>query len=541
MTENINSLSYDLAQNYIFGLELASLEYFSAFSLVTFIFKSEKIINEIRSLEYRCITDFKEEWIVIVKNVEKMALECIIMKSLSNLIKVVVSFTAEEIRHFISKNTFFDRRLFLKNFVYTSQGTINTYKTVLEILKKDELTNEVKFEIACHYFLGKSIIKNYYENLPHSSREEYLYSVDVCPLRMRIPIFYWYYRLNIINMIDLRRSLNNYFKELEPILKNFNEDASPFKILLMWTIVYSNDVAVSYLCRKISEIIPQTFIKEFLNRHCLGRPRQCSSNIYMYLYFDNRSRNFTLDLDENHNMLQMITSHRWICILFKILDDFHEHLTNLDYFILLAIIVEVLCWNLRMNLFSKSYREILKTYINIMPSTTKDYIMNDEREYIDLLEFLLYERDKEIIQIILSIGISETFFDEVNFSPILEELDFTLIDQCMEGISSKNVAINLKLKLFLKHVKEVWGKLKYDTYLNSLRSLLNWGSLFCSMQDIIDLKASLPFLSDGKIIKDMLFKSQMSIKGCKFKFVDNVLFWCLETKTLFQYTKREPY
>ncbi|KAL7637728.1 UNVERIFIED_CONTAM: hypothetical protein RMT77_011337 [Armadillidium vulgare] len=531
---NEESNIYDLAQNYLFVKEQTPLKYNCATSIVSYIFKSEYIINEIRSIELPNHRQFKvvEEWDVIVKKVEKIAIKWVFSNHFHDLIKEVVAFTASEIYLFLLKNRFFDRSLFLKNLVYTPQGTINTYKTVLEILKNDDITNELKFEIACFYFVGKSVIEDCFNKIPHSSRVVYLRLEDV-DFKKRVTIFYWFHRLNFIDQDDFDNFLIKSNNELDSSADRSIPIFSTLNILLLWAVYCVNDTAVSYLCRKFRVYFnPPIFLKKFFLINGFGTDHQNLSNIYMYLHFDNGGRDLDFFSIMKHIFLQTIVSRRWICLFFKFLEDYQKTYDDVEYSIILRKIVESLVTNLMKKLYSKNYKNTLNSYINLMPSTAKEFLKNKaQSEYFCLVQYLLLARDKESAISILSFGNAEKFFgNTIFFLQLLKETEFALIDQCMKGILTPITAIKLRQRIFLNHAGEVCTKFILFNSWNSLNSFLKWGSSFFSLQYIVNFKKSIPFLSNGTVIKLIVFATKLNIKDYKFKFADSVLFWCLGSK-----------
>ncbi|KAL7637733.1 UNVERIFIED_CONTAM: hypothetical protein RMT77_011342 [Armadillidium vulgare] len=523
--ENKISIPYDLAQNFLFGEELKSLQHLCVSSIVSFIFKSEEVIKEIVSLDLRKILEFEavEDLDVTIKKVEEKALEQISLKHLHNLVREIVLFTASEIYTFLFKNKFFDRRLFLKNFVYTTQGTINTYKTVLEILKIGDLNNNLKFKIACFYFIEESVI-NYLNKLPESSREDLLLceSEDMATY---VPISYWYNHLNFLGEERLKNVIKEYYVRETQIANRYKRKPF-FTAFLLWAVCFANDTAVSYLC--LNSVEKKKYLKDLFLGNCFRPHHQGLSNIYMYLYFDSKIGVMVLYPNQRNDFLQVILSHRWVCLLLKISKAFLESYGHFDTLCILSIIIGNLCRSIRKNIFSGKYRETLQKFINIIPPKEKDFIRN-QFKYIDLVESLLYSKDKECIQIILGIGIPNRFLeDHTNFYPMLKELEFSLIDVCMEGISS-NDAINFKRKIFLNNAKRFCEEFIFED-VSFLNSFLKWGSSFCSVQEMINLKASIPYYEGGGIINKLIFPSWMERNGHKFKFADNVLHWCFENK-----------
>ncbi|KAL7637730.1 UNVERIFIED_CONTAM: hypothetical protein RMT77_011339 [Armadillidium vulgare] len=529
MDVNLNSLSYDLAQNYIFGLKLTKLEDLCALSIVSLLFKREDIISEIKSLELKYINEFEDEWTVVVRKVEKMALEFVVLEPLQYLVKKVISFTASEIHMFLLKNRLFDSRLFLENFVYTTQGTINTKKTVLEVLKNSDLTVELKFEMACYYFVETSVIRDCFREVPYPSWKELLTRVNG-DLDKSVPIIYWYCYFRDKNSSELERYLNNSFKKLEPILEN-PDNLGLFNNLLLWAIYCVNDAAFYFLCQRPKDQLNlQIFLKKLFRDSSFGVPPQYLSNIYVYLYFN--IGNLTSFSNMKNIFLEMILSHQWINLSNKFVKEYQEFYKNWDYLFILRNIVSILCTSLRKKLFARDYKKILKEFIGVVPSTTKCYLMNEVKEdYFSLVKSLLYERDKESVENLLCIGIPERFFENTDiFLQLLKEKEFTLIDQCMMRILRSKSAIVLKQKIFLRNANEVCNKFILDNDWNSVHSFIKWGSSFCSIRDRINLEISIPFYSNGKVISEILFNSDIKIKGCRFKFADTVLYCCLGRK-----------
>ncbi|KAL7637731.1 UNVERIFIED_CONTAM: hypothetical protein RMT77_011340 [Armadillidium vulgare] len=529
MMKNLTSLSYDLAQNFLFGQELKPLKHICISSIVSFIFKSEKTVNEIITLNLPDIRKFEviDEWIVMLKNVEKIALEQMSSKHSRYLVRKIVSFTASEIYIFLFKNRSFDRRLFLKNFVYTTQGTINIHKTVLKILENNGPTDALKFEIACYYFVGESVINNCFEKLDRSTREMYFDSVDV-DIKKIVPVLYWCRSLKLIHKNYLKTSiLTYYWEELEPRLKNFNQTICIYNTLMLWALCYANDVAIPYLCEKYARFNPKRFLKGLFIRDCPDSPHQALSNIYMYLYFDDKGKDLVVYPNQNSTFLLMINSHRWIGLLFNILEDFQECFGWWDYLFIFRNIFENLRTSLRKKLFSSLHKNVLKTYFEVIPPEEKDN-MYGKPEFPFLIESLLYKGDNESIQIISDLGIPERFLNNKHiFLTLMEELQFSFIDHCMEKILSSNEAFNLKQNIFINNSYEVCSKFIFGNSFSSLDSFLNWGLSFHPLKDIIKLKTSIPFNSNGEVIRKILFHSEIEIEGCKFQYADIVLLWCL--------------
>ncbi|KAL7637838.1 UNVERIFIED_CONTAM: hypothetical protein RMT77_011450 [Armadillidium vulgare] len=187
------SLKYDLGRNFIvIGEKPFTLQHLIILNAVKTCFKSEGIIEKIGSKSLPA----RYNWYDIENDVAEMILTSKVPILFYGEFRQVIHFVGNEIFEFLFKLKNGKMNvIFLKNLVFTWQGTINSIETVLHILNDEEVCNDDKLKIALKYFAGKKQIKKCLETIGCSDIKKWAENKDIRD-ELQIPIYFWNWIIN---------------------------------------------------------------------------------------------------------------------------------------------------------------------------------------------------------------------------------------------------------------------------------------------------------------------------------------------------------
>ncbi|KAL7637839.1 UNVERIFIED_CONTAM: hypothetical protein RMT77_011451 [Armadillidium vulgare] len=187
------SLKYDLGRNFIvIGEYPFTLQHLIILNAVKTCFKSKEIIEKIES---KRLAASRYNWYDIENDVAEVILTSKVPTHLYEEYRQVIHFVGNEIYEFLFKlkdEVTYIIIFFLKNLVFTWQGTINIIETVLQILilNDEEVSNDDKLKIAMRYFAGKKQVKKCLETIGCSDIKEWAES-KILREELQIPIYFW--------------------------------------------------------------------------------------------------------------------------------------------------------------------------------------------------------------------------------------------------------------------------------------------------------------------------------------------------------------
>ncbi|KAL7630279.1 UNVERIFIED_CONTAM: hypothetical protein RMT77_019578 [Armadillidium vulgare] len=507
--------SYDLKQD-LLNEELKSLKNIAMVYASASFYKKEDITEEIHQIWEAVIKSdisfYEENWKILMRKVENKFHDTFHSPNdeIKEQICIMSDFVGKQIFKFFSKEISpKEIPLFIRNFVFTSQGTINTYKTVIRILDEEDMTKEFKFSFACKYFTEENRIRDYLYDLSEPV-QQWLKQLDALKEYSFTPLYYWSNK--IIGKKKMKINLDVDSK------KRSNEDSKIKKQkeyhLFKWALLNKNDTAVQYLWENL---VSSSKMKEaILSDLSCELVKFGNQNIFVFLL--QKTTDFSLEWFSEHShaiLRQLLTNCRWKNRFAKIA----EYLESRFRFLNTTIIKEII------SLIQKSknpsqerdeYCEILQDCLLIIP--TQNYVKSlidiilDENFY-DMLFPVINEKKTKLFKKICDImnrknlshkflNCSRTFFHAV----VLKE-DFNFIEVVLEDISNSQ-------KEYLKNKEDFSTKTAFgicDSLLNnneweSLNKLITWFSKFYSKYEINRLKHSVLYNFNSTLLRKIITK-----------------------------------
>ncbi|KAL7637724.1 UNVERIFIED_CONTAM: hypothetical protein RMT77_011333 [Armadillidium vulgare] len=523
-------IRYDLSQNLILSIGMVSLRNHALNFCIGNCFKKvfmdlleskEISIDDNDNLSITYSKFQKIEKIVEKKLLEDLRLISYEYKYTHYLRQSNIHFMAMQILGFICKRTFLTCVNFtdlFRTMVFTSQGTINLLKSVLQfnIFNAEPIEN---FRMKCHFFLENEI-KDCYESLDNIER------------------------LFVRQYINTDPILEFWVLEINPFERESHKDFSDkYEDLFFESIESNNEIAVEYLWNnKISKLergraILEKTLKSIINN-------SLKTNIMMFLLFqvnENEIEEFfqTCSFKVIKNVIMEV---RWHCLFDKIFNVLKIYLNSESILKIFAILAKSHCencpvdmnLNLAVNYFG-SLSESDKIFIldKCTPYSTSEVenhfgkvlsraISNvNKDEYLEKL--LRFKNVTPLKNFFLSLSGYESLIEHAKTGYLYSFFDFLI------NILNNDIYYLFEVKrVFFHHANEIICiHFIQESNFSKMREFVNYFSEY--YQHIQQFKDKIPYLCGGEVIRETLFPTYGILNYESLEKTDEMLIWCLNT------------
>ncbi|KAL7631343.1 UNVERIFIED_CONTAM: hypothetical protein RMT77_018344 [Armadillidium vulgare] len=455
-------------------------------------------------------------------------------------IEQVTHFVGNQIFLFLSKNQYpiFVLKTIIENLVFTWQGTINLHETYLRVLETRDLSDEVKFQIACKNFISEEVIFNYLLRLPEDVIIEYLHEKVI---EENIPVYFWICRYTgIVKKIE-DTPFQTDPGEYTTVYFAKDYTGSPIDYLFLWAMFTFNDMALHYIW--------ENFTSHAADRHetlilmlslVIGDFRMANIVIYLLSKISDNEINIFFEARSSIIFEYLIVELRWKSSFFKVLNVLHEGFQDGTHVTIFKFIISVICKHRN----GRLSRRVLEEFLMKMPIAAKCKILDDNEDlYYNLLQTLYNRQDLESCSLLLEIGgpltvenLYSTNLGKILFEMHISNLKFTVIDDILKYSWTTSRSIHaLKTKFFQERAFQVCHKFISIQGLESLNLFVNWCLSFVSLKDIMLLKSEVLLIQNGEPLKKLIFQDPET--DVAFEYVDKILEWCFGSEDLITYLK----
>ncbi|KAL7637721.1 UNVERIFIED_CONTAM: hypothetical protein RMT77_011330 [Armadillidium vulgare] len=535
MGKKFSNIAYNLSKNLIRCNEIVSLKDHALNLCIGNRFKDifmdlyetmEKYIK--LEVIYR---SFYDAWKNMEDNVEDELFDLLKSKSCEYEItfyqrQTMIQFMGMQIVDFIKKRNgqlfFVKIRDFIPTMVFTSQGTVNMSKSVLQFNVFNNLTPDEIFRTKCNFFLENEI-KNSYERLEEDEK-----LTITRYMRADFILEFWVLEIDSSAQSNLtqREILNNYEKAF------------------IYAIKINNELAVEYLWNnRISQmdrdrIILETALKSIIDD-------SLKTNILMFLLFQVNENEFeeffkssSLKIIKNG-----IKEVRWHCVINKVFDVLKIYFDSDFVLTLFGILIDSNYSNweanpTEMNLklavnYFDSLSESDKIYI--IKNSTSDSTPLDENYYGKVLaeaissmnqdefleKLLRFENVTPLKNYLLSLSGYKSLIDPAKTGCLYSFFDFLI------NILNKNDLSEIKSTFYHYANEIICNHFIKDSNFSKIKEFVDYFSEYD--QTIQKFKFKIPSLNGGSLIKETLFPTDGISNYENLEKTNEVLMWCLNS------------
>ncbi|KAL7637754.1 UNVERIFIED_CONTAM: hypothetical protein RMT77_011363 [Armadillidium vulgare] len=416
---------------------------------------------------------------------------------------------------------------FFRNFVFTSRGTINLKKTVCEILKKEDLSPESKFKLACKFYLGEDLIADCFEKLPRKILVNYTASKRK---NGNIPDYvqFWIRRSknlsNYIKYIDSNPEVNNnqfWDINLEDEFYLAAKDRNRAKIQYLWENFISKKNEREEILQKI---LPDLLIDNL--------------DIFIYLIFQLESNhgeffNEFFKTEGLEILRRLYEDERWENIFVGVFGIIHLHLEEKN-------IKEIICLLTHSSSdFEKQSLYYLQGISEVIAPSVKNYLaVKNGTFYHSIIKDLVQNERIQFVRFIFRIigkGNFNIFLNDEGvkcFEGLVKLKMFSYIDEVMkenflseDGHCLKKALQKLVLPICCYYVEND------DT--ENIEILFKW--MFKDEKKIRKKINALLYQHQGDLFGSFFRKDD--ICEADFDKIDNFLVWCLGSEKAIDYKR----
>lgn len=511
-------ISYDLSQN-LLEKKLVRLDFNSLITSSTYFMKKLNIPKAFEEI------DFKKENILSDDKVIKVikVLVEIIMKRFSvragselkymrkQIESVIYLVTSQAVSFFQIAKIYLmkEKNLVIKNLVFTTQGTVNTKKTIIKVIEKENLTSSRKFELAAQFFLEEKTVKHLYGKL--TKEEKYPYKgigIDV-----NFACYFWIWRMLKSRKI-IKYFLAYYWledEEKQEPMTSIKRDDYVIQNIFRRAVEHHNECAVHYLW--------STFVSKLRERQLIMEESICSyfrkathTNIVIYLILESRLNELKDVYTTKGLEIQMLYKNkRWIDLHIEIQKIIQGYYKDDDYYIMFYNIVK----SFSDKDSTKINLEFLRQFFITIPQEQRNMLKDNTHSfsvYFSLLRVVFKNSDYRLARLILShcegALVYKLFHSDAGME-LLKILVKKCSFGCVEGILKeiltddqirriKNTLFELKnFELF--NIYLYFGKVK-------LKLLLDWFSVSVDTSLIQKFRSEYPYYYYGIVVKEVIFE-----------------------------------
>ncbi|KAL7637726.1 UNVERIFIED_CONTAM: hypothetical protein RMT77_011335 [Armadillidium vulgare] len=538
MTRKFENFLYDLPQNIIPPLVSLSLKDIALNLCIGRSFKetfanvySISIERSFRAKNYTSF--FYDKWKEIERNVDENLLEYFASMEFNNILchlvkrKTKIHFIGMQILDLIKKRPHLDIHFpteFVPFIVFTGQGTINMFKSVLKFTEMSTLGSYQMFKIKCHFFLANEIKESYQlllDNEKGMARENT--EDDI--------LKFWLWEIDGI-------TLN----------KNHLEENSVFYEKLFFDVIdANNDIAVAYLWNNIiSNLKRERAILEEALKSIVDNSLKI--NILMFLVFQVNENEFEEFFQTSSFKVieNVISEVRWFCLFKYIFDVLNFYFDKNLASKIFGLLCDSNCryypkgvgFNLVVNYFV-SLDVLFK--INIVevstPGTrvTKNHFGNisheNKDEYCEKL-LLGFQNVTALNAFFLSASGFETLIESAKIGYLYKFLDFFL-----KNIFGYYELYVIKHNFFHYEKDRICSYFIENSKFSQMKQFVNYFSEY--YKSIQQFKDGIPYRNNGRLIRESLFPTDGYLGSENIDKTHILLLWCLHTEEKVELFKSE--
>lgn len=547
MNKKFPHITYDLSQNKLSyrNMELVRLEHYSLVLSSIYFLKQTNLFELLGGLnlkgEFLFDLNFCNSVDQLIRDIHDK-----ITDYFDSGLNLHMSYVRSTIRSMIVQIIWFiksfemylmnDKLLFINNLVLTNHGTVNTKKTVIRVLEKENLKPIQKFILAAQFFLGKETVNIYYEQLSDNEKESF-YHVNI---ENDFALYYWIWQLR--NCQEFSENFFIFLEKFTILPKNwedFKGDDLVYGIFFQKAITYHNEMAVHYLWTNyISKMEKrETLLLEVIEKYWEILKH---SNILIYLILDVRDNELKSVFDTYCSILQTITFHRkrFRKIFFKVFKVLKTHFNLHDYFNLLYSITS----SYENKEINDTDFEFFKCVFNQIPDPYKSELEKFDKSkemFFQMLRIPFQKIDINLVTFILnhcSKGMKFNFFT----SQYGMQLFVISIKKKFADERKKYNFINNVLNIYfnsieIKLIKTNFHKIMAFTLcsdlvfdgVHKLQTFLRWINIFIDKSIASEFRFNLLSKEDWKILKKMIFTLRKKNRE-QILNVEEVLEWFLD-------------
>ncbi|KAL7631076.1 UNVERIFIED_CONTAM: hypothetical protein RMT77_018617 [Armadillidium vulgare] len=514
--EKLEKISYDLSQNFLSQEDqFVRLEHYSLILLSGYFWKSsfkpeirelktvlidkENCDNKLATSLTTVLTEYVYVRILYVSSNLRIG-DCFMRSTIRFVLGEIINFYNTAKPYFRE-----DFNLIIRHIAFTNQGTVNTKRTVLQILNKEKLSTYRKFCLAAQFFLEDKA-KQYYDELT-PEQKTLLSAIEV---DNDFALNYWIWKITgkrnrIKNMQSWSLSKKGYLTFCTVDKLKQNSDLIHQHLFLM-ALKEHNEMAVHYLWENfISKLyVRSRLIKEFLPEYMT---KFTHANIIMYLTFEVMNDELSDFLNEQCAEIQVLVflNQRWRVVFKKFFEALLKPKnSSIEYYYVLHGIAAYLNeGNSDIDL------ELLNYFLSKLPARQ---IFTGKFQDTEVVLFHLLYQPIEEANFYLAANILKCGSKEYNFQFLTSSLGMRLIETSLRN--SKFEFTNNILKINFK--KEDIKKIKYEVLrskaveiccflvfkgVHMLESFGNWLSDSIDSSDMDEFWSRLPFQNGGMFVK----------------------------------------
>ncbi|KAL7631074.1 UNVERIFIED_CONTAM: hypothetical protein RMT77_018615 [Armadillidium vulgare] len=540
MERKFPNIDFDLSQNLLRYNHLARLDYYSLILFSSYLMKELDILDELKEIDFEMqdiLLDKKVIWVIdaFLAKIRRKISEHFIFKVeiletyLQSTMRLVLERTIKFLQ--IAKVYLLDeRQLVVKNIVFTLQGTVNTKKTLIQVLDKENFSAYRKFKLAARFFLREKIVR-YYSVLTDGEKSYHL-NVDI---EDDFALYYWVWQIN-----GSRAPIKNlsvcYLGKFMKIQENgfkIQHSGTVIQNIFERAVKHHNEIAVQYLwINHVSKFIE----RELSLKHSVTSYMAKAShiNIVMYLLiFQARKEELTYLIDRDmfkNLMLLFYNNKRYIVLFPDVLKTLSENFTGQDYFYILQNIATIFRNNSNMIDFN-----FLHTYLREIPDDKRNMLGNYNGSwevYHELLRAAFDELNVDMVEIVLQycsrVKIFE-FFLSIYFMDLLEIPIRKFYYEFVNAILGKHLD-----ELQIRQVKSRFFREKsfqlcfcfMHVGIFELNTYTDWLSDSVILHSMIKFKFDFLLMNNGKGLRDILFFHRKFSIINPLSYADLILKWC---------------
>ncbi|KAL7631075.1 UNVERIFIED_CONTAM: hypothetical protein RMT77_018616 [Armadillidium vulgare] len=531
---------YDMKENFILYRELVRLDLYSIILSTSYYLKRLNILTELDKIDFEKEDVLSDSKIIcLIQGWLKIILDKVleIADSRLKLLKTHVAFTIELV--LVQAISFYkiakiyimkEKNIFIKNLVFTTQGTVNPRKTAIKVLSNEDLSHEREFKLAAYFFLSEEIVQHYFNNLTNPQKLSFRVDID--------EDFTCYYWIWIIERS--RKAIKDYYactwsekgKKLECRSDIMRNDFT-LQNIFRRAVKHHNECAVQYLWT--------TYISYFRERQLLLEECICEyynkpthTNIIIYLISKSRLYEMTDVYITKGFKIQMLfyDNKRWIDLFFEILVKIQIYFEDYQYFFILR--------NIANSYPGKDPNDVdlrfLKYFFLMVPIPQRNMLENCDdswKTYYQLLRVVFANKDEDLAKLFLdSCERSKIFrfflshYGMELIESIISKFYHNFADEILNTYLSKNRLRQVKSKFFsLKSFDLCFNCLLLGT--DVLTAFVDWFQDSVDFSTIHEFKSKFPYANSGKIVKYLLF-SLREYPYCKpTLYTQKILEWCV--------------
>ncbi|KAL7631345.1 UNVERIFIED_CONTAM: hypothetical protein RMT77_018346 [Armadillidium vulgare] len=532
---NSIGIKYNLDEDLLLNDDVRPLKAMTLLHIIPRYFTPELLIKYSRPI-YPGIINLEQEDTsfrkIFWERIEIEVVEAVkrfIPVSMDKEIREVTHFVGSQIYLFLAKNRyeFATLSIILKNLVFTWQGTIKLWDTILKVLQTKVVTVELGFKIASKNFMGDEILYELYEHLSQDAKLVYIWENPM--KEENIPMHFWMSRFT------------GYFRKIEtPIFKDENGEIieicfhekftkSSLDYLFFWAMTSYADMAVQIIWNRGATHPMQKYKTLILMLKLIsGDFRMANLTIYLLSVISEKDMEMYLQLRSAIIFKYLLLQLRWQSSFKKVLEVLHSGFEGAAYITIFKFMISIICSDNR-DEFSEC---TLKDFLLKMPFAAKQQFLGEyDSLYYNMLQNLYNNNDFESCSVLLEIGgpLNEENLFSTSLVTILFDMHifsgkYQVIDNIFEFYFDSTDSVNRLKRTFYNqkalHVCQIF--ITYQQW-DNLNLFTNWCLSFVTLGDISLLKQDVLFVEDGKFIKKLIFQDQETDDA--LQLVDRVLEW----------------